>query len=274
MNLDFSINILYRFVMKLPITLFRYARRVYYPFSEDSKELELLKNKFIGQRCFIIGNGPSLTISDLDRLQNEFTFATNRIYHVFSKTNWRPSFYLSIDNNVLKDNLDKIIKIKGPHKFINITAKAYGFKKENDTTFINMFGPYLLKPYAYETKKVCGDISKSFSYSYSVTGVAIELAVYMGFKEIYLIGVDNNYSSFIDKEGKIYTDGKVKNYFGDLETKSYTINYRDATNSYYSAFEKYAKKNGIIIKNATRGGNLNEFERINFDQVISVHNEK
>ena len=42
---------------------------------------EMRKNKGIyhGQRCFIIGNGPSLTIADLDRINGEFSIASNSI---------------------------------------------------------------------------------------------------------------------------------------------------------------------------------------------------
>ncbi len=35
-----------------------------------------------GQRCFIIGNGPSLQRTDLTKLKDEFTFGMNRIYLV------------------------------------------------------------------------------------------------------------------------------------------------------------------------------------------------
>ena len=42
-----------------------------------------LKDKYQGQRAFIIGNGPSLKITDLSKLKEEFTFGLNRIYLMF-----------------------------------------------------------------------------------------------------------------------------------------------------------------------------------------------
>lgn len=268
MNADFSQNKLYRGLLFPPIMAFRLMRRFMYAFTEDSKKLKQLKNSHVGKRCFIIGNGPSLTVRDLEKLENEVTFATNRIYSIFEDTKWRPNYYLAIDNNILKDNIENIEKVECEHKFINITSKAYGIKKDNNTTFINMFGPYLINPCSYETKRVCRDVSKSFTLSYSVTGVAIELAIYMGFNEIYLIGVDNSYSNSIDKNGKILRDDSVKDYFGKLKSKSYTIQYSDATNSYYKAFRTYAEKNGIKIYNSTRGGKLEVFERKEFDKLF------
>ena len=42
--------------------------------------------KYEGKRCFIIGNGPSLKLEDLNRLKNEITIASNKIYLIFNKT--------------------------------------------------------------------------------------------------------------------------------------------------------------------------------------------
>src|SRR5262245_12870616 len=49
------------------------------------------RGRFSGRRGFVIGNGPSLKTTDLDRLRNEITIASNRIYLAYSETNWRPT---------------------------------------------------------------------------------------------------------------------------------------------------------------------------------------
>ena len=79
-----------------------------------------LKNIHKGRRGFVIGNGPSLKLGDLDRLQNEITIASNKIYLAFNETNWRPSYFTVCDALVWK-------KIKGKvHKFItNVHAASY-----------------------------------------------------------------------------------------------------------------------------------------------------
>ena len=48
-----------------------------------SEKIKKLKDNYIGKRCFIIGNGPSLRIEDLNCLKGEYTFAANRIYEIF-----------------------------------------------------------------------------------------------------------------------------------------------------------------------------------------------
>ena len=65
-----------------------------------NKILKELKDKYKGQRCFIIGNGPSLTVSDLESLKDEVTFASNRIFKIFDETDWRPDYYGVFDESV------------------------------------------------------------------------------------------------------------------------------------------------------------------------------
>ncbi len=50
---------------------------------ESIRQLAALKDIHRGERCFIIGNGPSLKQTDLSRLKDEFTFGMNRFYLMF-----------------------------------------------------------------------------------------------------------------------------------------------------------------------------------------------
>lgn len=269
MNRDFSQNKLYRMGVFFPIMIFRVLRKIAYQFSNDAKYVKNLKDSKKGKDCFIIGNGPSLTVSDLEKISKFDTFASNRIYSIFDETKWRPTYYLAIDNNILDDNLNDIVNAEAGTKFLNFTTK----KKVQDrvgpnTKFINIFGRYVISPASYETKHINYDVSKSFSLSYSVTGVAIEFAVYMGYKNIYLIGVDHSYTNSITKDGVLKKTEGVKDYFGNLKSKSYSIQYIDAVNSYYEALGKHAEKYGSKVLNATRGGKLEIFERINIDTLM------
>ena len=71
----------------------------HYHWSESCNKIKNSKNSHLNRRCFIIGNGPSLTANDLDKLSenSEITFAFNRIYHIFEQTSWRPTYYMSQD---------------------------------------------------------------------------------------------------------------------------------------------------------------------------------
>ena len=66
----------------------------YYFMNKQGKKAELdsYHNKYQGQACFIVGNGPSLNSRDLNLIKKEgyITFAANKIYRIFKETDWRP----------------------------------------------------------------------------------------------------------------------------------------------------------------------------------------
>ena len=63
---------------------------------ELSVKLKKYKDIHKGKRCFIIGNGPSLQMSDLEILykNKEICFGVNRIFLGFNDTEWRPDYYV------------------------------------------------------------------------------------------------------------------------------------------------------------------------------------
>jgi len=77
-------------------------------FDENVCQIKKLKNIHKNKRAFIIGNGPSLCISDLDRLKDEVTFACNKIYLAFDQTDWRPTYLFLADTMVAKNNVERI----------------------------------------------------------------------------------------------------------------------------------------------------------------------
>ena len=109
--------------------------------------------------------------------------------------------------------------------------------------------------------KFSKDLSVCIYDCFTVTNMAIQLAVYLGFKEIYLIGADCNYNlekiHFIETKG---IDDKQKN-------AKYLPHAVEMSIKGYEAAQKFAKTMNVKIFNATRGGNLEVFERVNFDDL-------
>ena len=75
--------------------------------TQYGKAICALKDSHKGEKCFVIGNGPSLTAEDLNRLQDSGipTFAMNRVFKFFPQTKWRPTYYISEDILILKDTI-------------------------------------------------------------------------------------------------------------------------------------------------------------------------
>ncbi len=61
--------------LDLPHTLATHG----FPVTANDQTLAASKDRHEGERCSVIGNGPSLRTSALDRLRGESTFAANRI---------------------------------------------------------------------------------------------------------------------------------------------------------------------------------------------------
>ncbi|GHU66210.1 hypothetical protein FACS1894184_03640 [Clostridia bacterium] len=242
-------------------------KQVYYPLKtllyqlnrRTRDELDELNNKYADKRCFIIGNGPSLEYSDLTKLQNEYCFACNSIYKAFHYTDWRPSFYIVTDRKFKRNNLEAISQITSKFKFVENFCLFPCIESRNDTLEINVDHRSF-----YKLRRKCGCLpfsnkpSKRLIAGGTVIYVSIQLALHLGFKEIYLIGVDHNYK----------TD---KKHFYDESAKKASADIEKMTDAYRTA-NIVSLNLGCKIYNATRGGELNEFERIEFDKLVLPDN--
>lgn len=251
------------------VNLIRGYRFVFYTFSHDSKKIRELKDSHVNEKCFIIGNGPSLTVKDLETIKGNFSFAANRIFEIFPNTSWRPDIYLSVDSNVIRDNIDMIKTMDLPCIFIQLEGKKYGIHKDNpNVTYVNNYYPFLVNRYKRVKVGFSDNPSHHFIAGETVLYNAIQLAVYMGFKEIYLLGVDHNYAKKIDAEGNLIYDASVKDYFGTLQSKDYTVQNVDTSTKAFEKAREECEKRNITIRNVTRGGKLEVFERKQLEDVV------
>lgn len=230
------------------------------------RNLAALKGKYAGKRCFIIGNGPSLQASDLDKLKDEYTFAFNRIYYIFDQTDWRPTFYCTQDNKIATSSAaDIMANIKTPYLFAPINLKWYeGAELESDYFFCPRFA-------GEEVPEFSEDIPHFIGAGNTVAYAAMQLAVYMGFSEIYLLGVDHSFQTYQDKDGNIITDPNARDYFSDKynqDKDQLFIPKLDVSTLSYMAAQAYAEQHPVTIYNATRGGKLEVFPRVDFDTLF------
>jgi len=239
----------------------------HYEKTNYGKELKKYKNKFEGKRCFLIGNGPSLKAEDLQTLHDhkEITFAFNRIYNIFDQTKWRPSFYISQDEKMLFGCQKIVDKLDLPVKFIPIQLNWYHDIAIHDAIYFNMLY------HQGDTPLFSNNIAKQIYCSSTGMYTAVQIAVYMGFKEIYFIGVDHHFHISQNNKGEIVIDDKVKDYFTDKYNSDkenlYIPNTEKSTLTYIAIKEQCQKRN-IKVYNATRGGKLEVFPRIKFDDLF------
>ncbi|MFG6333818.1 MAG: DUF115 domain-containing protein [Lachnospiraceae bacterium] len=214
------------------------------------------KNLHCGKRCFIIGNGPSLSVQDLEKLylSGEISFGSNKIYNIFNSTRWRPNYYVIGDSIVYSNNKGNI-----PLDSICFIRDFYGKSSRKDS--VNWY-PSKGERYYPGYPQFSDDLLQGVYGGRTVTYDMLQIAVYMGFKELYLLGVDFSWG-----EGK-NSAHFYKNDDEDPLIKE-AMKYKDEQRHAYLTAKRYADTHDIKIYNATRGGNLDIFERVSFDVLFS-----
>lgn len=234
-------------------------------------DIRNLYDKHHGEKCFIIGNGPSLNIEDLDQIYKSrmISFASNLIFRCYAKTEWRPEYYFFVDVTGIREELDS-------DEMLNYVSRncKYMFSRSNGNLVQHKdkIDNLLLYRSAFSRSENSFDFSEDCSrqiyIGYTVTYAMIQAAVYMGFQEIYLLGMDHSFSIEKSEDGIVKNEGVVNHseLLGNYAMWGLPDMVR-ATRAYLSS-KKYADSHGIKIYNATRGGKLEVFERVNFDELF------
>ena len=217
--------------------------------------LRKYRNIYNGGRCFVIGNGPSLTYDDLRKLQGETTFACNSLIRLFDEIPFKPTYYFAQDNRIILDNKEYIEKLDTTRFVKSHYASRYHIP---GVTYYKMLFPK--NPIGFSR-----DIASVVYSGQTVTYSMIQFAAYMGFKDIYLIGVDCNYSkdnSTISADS--YFDKRLFN-----SGRQYAAPEVDTNLLAFARAKEVCDKEGIHIYNATRGGKLEIFPRADFDALFT-----
>ncbi len=240
---------------------------------QGNLSIEFFKNRYIGERCFIIGNGPSLNKTDLGKLKNEFTFGVNSIFLARDRMGFEPTFYCVEDTHVANDRKYEIQAVNSP-------LKIYGpyLKKTILPHPHNMFLNILLDFRRYAGFPYFSiDAARRVWVGGTVSYVNMQLAYYMGFKNVYLIGFDHDYtipSSAIVSGCDIRSTAEDPNHFHpDYFGKGYNwhvplVNRMEL--AYLKARRAFELTNGREIVNLTSGGRLEVFRRDDFEKVMGA----
>ncbi len=264
-----KINIIRR---NTKLTLQGWSHKLPFLRDENTRRIASYHNKYKGERCFLIGNGPSLRLADLNMLKDEYCFGCNMIYKVFERTDWRPTFLCASDRVVAQAASEQLQDC--PESTLWVSKTAYDlmpFKGDNLICVNNL---------RKEKYYVHGNMTEYYVPSIAtVMTFMIELAMYMGFSEIYLLGVDfsigrnqNDHfmNSYRDSNMTELEHKKMRNMFRgeDIGVHEAQVRLEGRALYAYEKLEAYAKKHGYHVYNATRGGYLEVFERADLDEVL------
>ena len=234
------------------------------------------RDQYAGQRCFIVGNGPSLKQMDMAPLRHEITIGANGIYKQFGEWGWHTTYLLMEDLEQTELRAPDLPRVKGPIKVVGLN-NAYCVKPDTDTYFANIrYG----NPQYWD--KMAPRFSEDFAdivyLGSTVTYFAIQLAYYLGCDPVYLIGVDHNYG----KLPELFPPGKIevtaenyelvrqchfdKNYYkiGDVLGVPHIGKQETA----FAKARKVFEARGRRIYNAGINSRLDVFERIDYDGLF------
>ncbi len=233
----------------------------FHPWRRESiHKLAELKDVHRGQRCFIIGNGPSLKNTDLSLLKEEFSFGMNRIYLMFPELGFSSTYFLSVNSLVIEQCAEDIRSLTIP-KFLSWRSRGL-IQPTKDMAFLHT---------TYTGPKFAQDARRRLWEGATVTYVALQLAYHMGFEQVILIGVDHSFSAKGKPNSTVVSQGDDQDhfntsYFGkgfrwqlpDLETSE---------RAYSMAREAYVQV-GRQILDATIGGKLTVFPKVAYETLF------
>jgi len=253
--------------------------------SEYQKILEQNKkfyNIHKGERLFIIGNGPSIKNTDLKKIKNAKKMVVS-------------NFYLHEDYNVIKpeyhcfaqftynDNLNQSFYHKWIYEIGEKSGDSQFFFDISEKKLIDQCSSLKENRINYMCLDAINldyydeiDITSKMLCGQSVTIDCIQLAIYMGFKYIYLVGIEHSeivtghYDYFYDRTQSLIGNkdtyaSETGRVLFDFSQQLY-IKYR--LWKQYESLKSIADKNGVKIYNATKGGVLDVFERVDYDLLF------
>ncbi|MBB4658953.1 6-hydroxymethylpterin diphosphokinase MptE-like protein [Parvularcula dongshanensis] len=242
--------------------------------------LRLLKRRYEGcPRAFIIGNGPSLNQTDLSKLAGEVTFCVNGFFLKALELDWTPTFYVVEDHLVAEDRAEEINALTGSIKLFPASLR-YCLDEGPDTIFFD-HRPRPSFPDGFDFSTQADRVTYT---GCTVTFTCLQIAHWLGFRELYLVGVDASYAIPGDaKKSDAYGTGVLdmvsddpNHFHPDYFGKGYRWHDPQVGKMLeaYAEAKRVADAAGRPIRNATVGGKLEVFERVNYDDVLVTMPER
>ncbi len=256
----------------------------------SQQRLRALRGAYVGQRTFLMGNGPSLNHTPLDLLASEYVWGFNRCHLLFERIPWRPAFYVAIDTVVVPDIAADIRGMLAtlPDTTFFFPASFYLQGTLPDHPAIIWYSELLPHPDEGAPGYFSFDATRFVRAAHTVTIAAMQLAVHLGFNPLYLIGCDTAYTIPADTSARgTLHDQSTGERIEGFELQSHRDNDPNHFDPrYFGAGRRWhhpnvngmqygyrmahgmCAANGVQVYNATVGGALDVFPRVSIERVL------
>ena len=227
--------------------------------ANHAQRLTQFKNLHQGEDCFIIGNGPSLNSMDLTPLRRYHTFGLNKIYLLFDRVDLNLTYLIAVNKLVIEQSA-RVYQNLPMALFLNYKNSRGIIKNNENLYFVYTGAKSTFKP----------DITGRVCEGATVTYVAMQIAYYMGFENVFLIGVDHNFKAQGKPYEKQFLQGQDANHFDPnyFRNMEWQLPNLEASEAAYDLAKQFYNNNGRKIYDATVNGKLNIFPKISFEDAL------
>ena len=232
-----------------------------------------------GQRCFIVANGPSLAEQDLTRLEGEHLIVVSWFHRHGLAKQLSPAYWVIADpgawtreDHPFLPALQRVHELGIPTKLFMPSGGIHRFSAVNTAPFIDIH-------YLHFDAGACLDAPVDLGrpvppMAQNVVVVALLLALHLGCNPIYLVGCDHDFlgTRREDYEGKrethFYPEQAPASYAGEFSWEQFSA-CMDRLRAEYQAIAAHAARFGYGVFNATRGGCLETFPRVEYESLFA-----
>ena len=223
--------------------------------ASDGRLLKL-RDQYRGQQCVIIGNGPSLRKTNMPLLKGRHTFGMNRIYLGLEDFGFTPSFYVCVNNLVLEQCWDEIVRLP----MLKFLSSRCGTRDSGQEDLIYLRTNSTQEMLLYFS----GNPFAGIWEGHTVTYVAMQLAFWMGFQKVMLVGVDHSFATKGEPNKEIVSQEGDPNHFSpkyfDKGFRWHLPDLEGSETAYHMARYAFGKA-GREIVDCTVGGQLQVFRK-------------
>jgi len=227
----------------------------------SQRRLQGMRDLHQGERCFVIGNGPSLKQTDLGLLKGEFTFGLNRIYLLFPQLGFATNYLVAINTLVTEQCAQEIRALNMP-KFITWRARNH-LRGDPEVVFLDTD---YTGPVSFSTQAT----GRLFEGS-TVTYVALQLAFHLGFEQAILVGVDHRFQTQGQPNVPVVSQGEDPDHFSpDYFGRGFRWQLPDlvASEQAYRLAREGFEAAGRTVQDATVGGALTVFPKVRYQDLF------
>ncbi len=227
------------------------------------------RDKHKGERCFLLGAGPSLTKVDLSKLKGERVMAVNGSVFL-DEVN--VDYFLTVSAFFYKAHAEKIKKLQCRRLMPHFLKEA--LDSESPTTWFNTLS-------TDDLGQVIDEVPWGFSHNPSQflvlggTGmfVCLQILLYLGFEEVILLGVDHDFGDAAVKakknNGLVSGSDAHRHFMPGYYRASEQIHLDvDAIENAFEVANREYLKCGKSILNASPGSKLEVYPQVDFDNLF------